>query len=109
MVKPKVKDLKIIFNSNKTNNICFNLDDYCSLRNNWESFSLESNTRRYDLKRGLFGNIRDINIWVNKDVPKGHVKIYPKDKTPQVSNDPEWSINIEICKFEKILKLKAFW
>lgn len=109
--KPKVKDLKIIFNSGEAKDICICIDDFYLLRNNWESFGFESNTRRFDLKRGLYGEVEtnNIKIWVSKSVPQGYIRIYPKDKEPQTSSDSEWSIDIKISDFEKVIKLKAFW
>lgn len=109
--KPKIKDLKIIINSGETNDICFSIVDYYALRKNWDSFGFDCNTKRYDLKRGLFGEIEinNIKIWVNKNIPQGYVKIYPKNKSPQTNTDSEWSIDIKISDFEKMIKLKAFW
>jgi len=122
MNKPKVKDIKIILKSGEAKDICFNNEDYWALAKNLYVLGMEQNDLRYDLKRGLYGkinsidlkldeslNIKNINIWVNKNIPRGYIRIYSKDKEPQTNVDSGWSIDIKIPEFKKMIKLKAFW
>lgn len=115
MNKPKVKDIKIILKSGESKDICFNNEDYWDLVKNLYALGMDQNDLRYDLKRGFYGkinslgDIENINIWVNKNIPRGYIRIYSKDKTPETNLDSGWSIDIKITEFKKMIKLKAFW
>lgn len=122
MNKPKVKDIKSILKSEETKDYCFNNEDYWALVKNLYVLGMDQNDLRYDLKRGLYGKINasdlkleisdangKINIWVNKNIPRGYIRVYPKDKIPQTNLDSGWSIDIKITEFKKMIKLKAFW
>lgn len=104
------KPFGVVLKSNQANDICMCYDDYFQfLKLKFADKYLEPITKRYDLKRGLYGNINNINIWVSKNIASNYIKVYPKDKVPENNNDLEWSPDIKTSDFEKIIKLKAFW
>lgn len=106
----KIKDIKIILKCDEIEDICMCPDDY------FEFYKIKSlqelivpNLSRYQIHKGLYGSILGKTIWTHQNIPRNYIKIFPKGKYPESNLDEEWSINISIFDFEKMMRLKAYW
>lgn len=90
--------------------ICFNMDEYIGMALSGKDFEryLDMYLDNESISKGLFCRIFGANIWVSNIVNDGCIRVSNRGN-PSITNEMDWSPNLELEDFPKLLELKAFW
>lgn len=90
--------------------ICINIDEYIDMALSGNDFErhLDMKLDNESVSKGLYCRLLGSNIWVGYIAGDGCIRVSNREE-PSVKNEMDWSPNLKLDDFEKLLELKAFW
>lgn len=90
--------------------ICINIDEYIDMTLSNLHFApfLDMKVDNESIAKGLYCKLLGANIWVSNIANDECIRVSNREE-PSIMNEMDWSPNLKLDDFEKLLELKAFW
>jgi len=90
--------------------ICINIDEYIDLALSGKEVErfIDMSLDNESISKGLYCRLFGANIWVSTIAQDGCIRVSNRDE-PSAKNEKDWSPNLKIENFERLLDLKVFW